>query len=159
MAHVEVASAGLGAVVGAPMHHISADISRRLGADPSTARGKQITAEMADAADLVLTMTRGQRDEVVRKFPRAAHRTFTLVEFARLLSTAGADESALGGNAAATPLSSLVAGAARRRGAVRLSEADDVIDPINRDRAVHETVGEQIALASSRIAFGMKTSA
>jgi protein-tyrosine phosphatase len=160
-AGVEVGSAGLQAVVGAPMDALPAQISSRLGGDPSRARGQQLTTQIVAAADLLLTMTRAQRDDLVSRYPNAVHRSFTLVEFARLLRAAGASAPpATSGVPApvttAERLQSVVASAARQRPTVRLTDDDDVTDPIGRSAAVHEAVGEQISLATSRIVFGLR---
>lgn len=167
---IEVASAGLRAVVGAPMEAKPAELSRSFGGDPSSHRGTQLDDAHADAADLVLTMTRNQRDEVVRRHPRAAQRTFTVVEFVRLLSVvsspaqttvpvaAAAEASAqlTTRSSTAERLRELVSQAARRRASVRLSDEDDVVDPMGRSDAVHEAVAEQLSLATSRLVFGLR---
>lgn len=162
---VEVASAGLRAVVGAPMDVIPARISARLGGDPSRARGQQLTTGIVAAADLLLTMTRAQRDDLVSRHPSAVHRSFTLVEFTRLLGATGTTTGDRAGRAAAVTtvdpatavrLQSIVASAGRHRPSVRLTDDDDVADPIGRSDEVHEAVGEQISLATSRIVFGLR---
>jgi protein-tyrosine phosphatase len=158
---VEVGSAGLRAVVEAPMHVIPARISTRLGGDPSRARGQQLSTEIVAAADLLLTMTRAQRDDLVSRHPNAVHRSFTLVEFARLLGVIGSSSAPVepgtpAASVASERLQSLVASAARQRPAVRLTDDDDVTDPIGRSEDVHEAVGEQISLATSRIVFGLR---
>lgn len=160
-AGVEIGSAGLHAVVGAPMDEIPARISSRLGGDPSRARGQQLTTQIVSAADLLLTMTLAQRDDLVRRHPGAVHRSFTLVEFARLLGTAGDSARRVATDmplpsATAQRLQSVVASAARQRPRVRLTADDDVTDPIGRSEGVHEAVGEQISLATSRIVFGLR---
>jgi protein-tyrosine phosphatase len=143
------------------MDTIPARISTRLGADPSGARGQQLTTEMVAAADLLLTMTRGQRDNLVSRHPSAVHRSFTLVEFARLLGHAGGAAErvapdAIVPTAMSEQLQSVVASAGRKRPSVRLTDDDDVTDPIGRPEDVHEAVGEQISLATSRIVFGLR---
>ena len=135
-------------------------ISSRMGGDPTGARGQQLTSEIAAASDLVLTMTRAQRDELVSRHPSVVHRTFTLVEFARLLGAAGEPAADVAGDArvstTADRLQSVVASAGRKRPTVRLTDDDDVTDPIGRPEDVHEAVGEQISLATSRIVFGLR---
>jgi protein-tyrosine phosphatase len=148
------------------MEPIPAEFSRVYGGDPEGAVGQQLADHHVEAADLVLTMTVAQRDELVRRHPRGAHRTFTIVEFARLLAmlhdepASGAGPAVTTGVATAveTPVrrSRLVAGAARRRGAVRLVREDDVIDPMRRERSVHESVAEQLSLITSHVAFGLR---
>lgn len=162
---VEVASAGLRAVVGAPMDVMPARISARLGGDPSRARGQQLTTAIVGASDLLLTMTRAQRDDLVSRHPNAVHRSFTLVEFARLLGATGGSSGdpaaravaqAAVAPATAARLHSLVTAAGRNRPNVRLTDDDDIADPIGRSEEVHEAVGEQISMATSRIVFGLR---
>jgi protein-tyrosine phosphatase len=161
---IEVASAGLNAVVGAPMEPIPAELSRRYGGDPDGAVGQQLADHHVAAADLVLTMTVEQRDELVRRHPRGAHRTFTIVEFARLLAVLDDEpgDAAAGGTSVLTAVGAtlrrtrLVAGAARQRGAVRLAPEDDIVDPMRRERSVHESVAEQLSLTTSRLVFGLQ---
>lgn len=154
---IEVASAGLGAVVGAPMEPIPAELSRHYGADPAHAVGRQLGDREIDAADLVLTMTVGQRNELVSRFPRAAQRTFTIIEFARLLATMPDEHPVEADDAAAVARHlRIVAAASRRRSMVRLTPDDDVIDPMGRSRAVHESVAEQLSLTTSRLVFGLR---
>lgn len=154
---IEVASAGLGAVVGAPMEPVPAELSRHYGADPAGAVGRQLGDRDIDAADLVLTMTVGQRNELVSRYPRASQRTFTIIEFARLLATLP-DEHPVDTDdeAAVARHLQLVGAASRRRSMVRLTPADDVIDPMGRSRAVHESVAEQLSLTTSRLVFGLR---
>lgn len=166
---IEVGSAGLHGVVGAPMDERSAQRSLAYGGDPTKHVGARLGDAHVGAADLILTMTRAQRDEVVQRHPRAAQRTFTIVEFMRLQSIVGAPADApsvVAGEASPTllvtrtatveRLRDLVARAARRRGSVQLSSDDDVVDPIDAGDAVHDAVAEQLSLAASRLVFGWR---
>ncbi|MBK0419464.1 hypothetical protein JD276_10505 [Leucobacter sp. CSA1] len=132
----EIGSAGLHAVVGAPMDPDAATQLRAHGGDPAGLIGEQLADEHADAADLILTMTRGQRDEVVRRHPRAARRTFTLAEFAALAGSGDIDR-------AADPRA-VIDQAGRSRSTVRLTEDQDVPDPIDATAEVHAVVASQI---------------
>lgn len=134
----ELGSAGLHAAVGVPMDPRSAGHSRRLGGDPDGSFGTQFGAAHAEAASLILTMSRGQRDELVQRYPAAARRTFTLGEFARLAELL-VDTSPHAGDPAA-----LIAKAGLSRGRVQLDQQDDVPDPIDGSDAVHTQVAEQI---------------
>lgn len=138
----EISSAGLQAVAGAQMEPHAARQLIAHGGDPAGFRGKQITMNHVMAADLVLTMTRGQRDELIKNFPLAMHRTFTMAEFA-FLSELSADTSASTQEA--------ITLASRTRAQVRLTKADDVPDPIDAPLAVHELVGNQIVSLVNRI--------
>ncbi|RGE19799.1 low molecular weight phosphatase family protein [Leucobacter sp. wl10] len=144
----EFGSAGLEAVAGAPMDPAAARQLVALGGDPAGLIGEQIGERHADAADLILTMTRSQRDEVVRRFPRSVRRVFTLAEFSALLDL---DES----QAATADPRALIEEASRRRSEVRLGEADDVVDPIDAADEVHARVASQVAGYVDAIAAGL----
>lgn len=143
-ARFTVASAGLGAVVGAAMDSTPAEISMRLGGDPEH-EARQLTGHLVDAADVVLTMERAQRDQTIQRYPQAMFKTFTLAEFAALLDDAP-DQLSL--HAAPRAL-------AARRHTVRLAPHDDVPDPYRRSREVHEGSATQIAALVERVAAGL----
>ena len=142
---VEILSAGTQAVVGEGMDVHSARALVRLGGDPAPMRATALTAELAAAADLVLTMTREHRRAVLGLAPRGLRRTFTLLEAADLAR--GIETRDL----AALPLQDrarelglrLDAGRAHRAS----TDADDVQDPVGRRAAVHDDVADGIARA------------
>lgn len=138
----EIGSAGLHAVVGSPMDRDAAIQLQAHGGDPSGLQGEQLSDDHVLAADLILTMTRGQRDEVIRRHPTAMQRTFALAEFAALLRT---ESSATGTSR------ERIAYAARTRARVQLTETDDVPDPIDANTEVHEAVGNQIVMLIEQI--------
>ncbi len=79
------AADGLG--LGAPV----ARVITGLGADPRRFRTRRLTGAMVDAADLVLTMTEPDRDDVLAFAPDAAPRTFTLLEADQLARMTAAE--------------------------------------------------------------------
>ncbi|WP_087485831.1 hypothetical protein [Brachybacterium massiliense] len=137
---IEVQSAGLDAVVGAPMDSSSAQWSRRFGGDPTTAVGQQLERSQIDASSLVLTMTVGQRDELVRRFPSAMLRTFTLAEFATVLPLVVEG----GGPVQAGEIPAAVRRCVQQRYRAELTPEDDVVDPIGADPEVHERAARHI---------------
>src|SRR6478735_3144652 len=143
---VRVASAGLHAVVGAPMDASAAAELSRLGGDPSEFEARQLTARMASDADLVLTATRAIRGQVVATAPAALKRTFTLLELAALVEAppwGGPD-----GDAAET-----ISRAADWRASVSgLGNALDVPDPIGRSVQVHRAAADLADRATRVIA-------
>ncbi len=141
----EIGSAGLHAVVGAPMDRDAATQLLAHGGDPTPPRGEQLSDGHAEAADLILTMTRAQRDEVLRRHPGATRRTFTLAEFASLLERIGSDATSQ------DPRQKIVQ-ASLMRSAVQLSDADDVPDPIDASVEVHTAVASQIVALTDMIA-------
>ena len=57
---------------------------KRLGYPPVDHRATELEQEMVEAADLILTAEEEQRAEIVRSVPRAARKTFTLKQMARI---------------------------------------------------------------------------
>lgn len=138
---VEVSSAGTRALVGAPMDEGTQRLLARQGVSSGEFAARQLTAEMAQDADLVLTATREHRSSVVRMAPRALRHTHAIADFADLVSGARLDVSD-------GPLvRQLAAGGAARRGEVpvRSAEDADVVDPYRRDLDVFEQMAEQVA--------------
>lgn len=141
-------SAGTDAMVGRAMEPNSAIVLSGLGGDPEGFLGRQFRPEMADRADLVLTLTRTHRRKVLKQAPRAMQKTFTLLEAADLLEGLPADQLPRGGSIDQRA-AQLVPALARRR-AVRRGvepETDDVPDPIGKPLELHAEVGDLIAEA------------
>lgn len=124
-----VESAGTWGHTGSLMEpHALSTLAAR-GVDGSAFRARELVAEHVAAADLVLTATREHRAAAVVLHPRAALRTFTLREFARL--TTGVPASSLPVGDAVDRARTLVRAAAARRGMAppdRPSD-DDLADP------------------------------
>jgi protein-tyrosine phosphatase len=85
---VETGSPGLSAVAGRAIDPHSAAALVELGGNPAGFRSREFTRELAEDADLVLTMTCDQRRTVLGSTPRGLRRTFTLTEVADLLQRA-----------------------------------------------------------------------
>src|SRR4029453_8303241 len=83
---VSVSSAGTHALVGQPISEPMAALLRDTGVEPDSFEARRLSEQMLKQADLILSMTRAQRSLVVELWPAAVRRTFTLREFARLLS-------------------------------------------------------------------------
>jgi protein-tyrosine phosphatase len=64
-----VTSAGTAALVGEPADPLAIEVSRRFGFDLSQHAGRQATASLLSAADLVLVMTRAHADWVHERVP------------------------------------------------------------------------------------------
>ena len=138
----------IGSPTGAPVPALAisrAAALRRMGGQPDGFRSRPMTAGMAEEADLVLTATRRQRRLVLEMAPRALRRTFTLREAADLLS-----EVDLDGLRPLSPTARARELAVRldaRRGYRRVSQEDDILDPIGRRQAVHDETAKAIATA------------
>ena len=106
---------------------------RQAGVDPNRSKAAGCPSRCLKEADLVLTMTLAQRGLVVELCPSAVRRTFTLREFARLMSWADPSVLPSGPTAdrlrAAIPLAAAGAGKGegrqmrRRHRSFRLSNA------------------------------------
>ncbi|MFD4369707.1 protein tyrosine phosphatase [Rhodococcus sp. NPDC058521] len=124
-------SAGTKAKAGQPMEKTAAAVLEGLGGDPSGFSARGLTAEIAGEADLVLTMTESDRDEVVKLAPKQSKKTFTLKEAARLAEASGA-----------TTVSALDAA----RSKFTTSDGpEDVADPSGKDEDTYLSVGSEIA--------------
>jgi protein-tyrosine phosphatase len=123
-------SAGTRALIGHPIQSYAAHVLEELGGDASDFAARQLTPTIAADADLVLTMTRAQRGDVLQLAPQQLHRTFTLREAAQLVSECNARN---------------VADLAAFRPRLRAHELPDIPDPIGHDEAYFAMVGARIA--------------
>jgi len=126
---VAISSAGTWGHTGSPMEPFALSTLAGRGVDGEAFRARELVAEHVATADLVLTATRDHRAAAVVLHPRAAARTFTLREFARLL--AGVPAEALPASDVVQRGHALVRSAGSRRGLVppaRPSD-DDLADP------------------------------
>lgn len=116
---VEVSSAGVYARPGSPIDPQAGAALLRLGLDGSAHRSRLLAPELIAAADLILTMENGHASAAVNMDPAAAHKTFTLPEFADLVA---------GGNGSGSPerARALVRLSAGRR---RVTTTTEVADP------------------------------
>lgn len=149
---VTVASAGVGALVGAPIAEGMVALLRSAGGGTSDGfSARSLSAAMARDADLVLTMTRDQRSAAVESCPAAVRRTFTLLEFARLLDEV--DQEALGpGNVADRVRASAPLAASKRRQVAAGPGFDDIADPYRGTEGQYRTAFEEIQRAVLTIA-------
>lgn len=142
---VYVSSAGLEALVGFPMDEQAAKQLVRLGGNPDDLFAEQFEDEHARSANLILTMSLAQRQQITRDFPRAALRTFTLVEFAEI-AVAAVNESG-----SSLPLAGLLAYARKHRGSHKVDSSKDVQDPFRQPDPVHEATADHIHRLAQQI--------
>jgi protein-tyrosine phosphatase len=146
-ADVEISSAGTSAMVGYEMPQQASALSREFGGEPSGHEPRQLTKQIVEQADLILTMAREHRSAVAKLSPAASRRTFTLREFARAIAPTEDAERPTPNDWPAW-----VALAAARRGYVAAGpEDDDVVDPFRRSEATYRRSIEQIAPAVESI--------
>lgn len=142
-AQVRLTSAGTHAVVDSDMHPDSALVLKGFGGDPDGFLARQLTDGMVMDADLVLTMTRGHRTEVLTLAPRALARTFTLREAADLFRLIG-DDVELPGESLPDRARALVKEMATVRPRREGGSGDDIADPIGKPLDAHQEAGEAI---------------
>lgn len=78
---VQVASAGLGAMVGEPADAIARDLMRQRGLPIEGHRARQIGLEACQRADLILVMDGAQRRSIEERYLFASGKVFRLCEF------------------------------------------------------------------------------
>ena len=139
-ARFEVTSAGVGAMVGYAMSKYAAEELRAFGGDPTGFAARQLTQQMLEQSDLVLTATRELRSQVLAEVPGALRRTFTVLEFAALT------EQAEG----ATPAEIVKWAGAHRSSAGHLEQ--DIPDPYRRGAEAHALAAQTIDTAVQQIA-------
>jgi protein-tyrosine phosphatase len=116
------------------------------GVEPAAFEARRLSEQMLKEADLVLAMTRAQRRLVVDLWPAAVRRSFTLREFARLLSWV--DPAALPAGTPSERLRAAIPLAAAERSRERTSpDEDDVVDPFRLSNAVYVDSFKQITTA------------
>lgn len=79
---VEVRSAGVAAVDGAPMAAYAKDVLRRRGIEDETT-AQSISESILGWADLIFTMTTTHKRSLVQMYPDAVDKTYTLKEYVR----------------------------------------------------------------------------
>jgi protein-tyrosine phosphatase len=141
---VEVSSAGIAAMVGAPMSPESAAHLELLGATAEGFVARQLTTAMVRESDLVLAATKDIRTRILEDSPGALRRTFTVLELAALVGVVGAQ-----GDPAA-----LVRLAAEQRSQAGLDDYD-IADPYGRTEAAYALANEQMTAAVELIAKGL----
>ena len=136
-----VESAGTWGHTGSPMEAYALSTLKTYGVDGQGFSARELVAEHVVAADLVLGATREHRAAAVVLHPRAAARTFTLREFARLVGAV--DPATLPAGEPVERARALVRAAAANRGLVppRSPRDDDLDDPYQAPESAFTTCG------------------
>ena len=74
----EVASAGLGAVVGSDVDPLMREVAEARGLECPRHEARMFTVEQGRASDLILVIERGQRDHIARAFPEVSGKVMLL---------------------------------------------------------------------------------
>lgn len=80
--NITVSSAGIAAYPGDKASPNAIRVMAKRGIDLNIHKARQLTPEMIEKADLILTMTQGHKQMVLRMDPSAASKVSTLREFA-----------------------------------------------------------------------------
>lgn len=75
---IHVSSAGLNAMQDKPAHPVAQSLMTKKGLDLSSHQGRQITKQIVNESDLILVMTRNQKNELESKFPQAKGKVYRL---------------------------------------------------------------------------------
>jgi protein-tyrosine phosphatase len=129
------------------MDPVAAETLRQHGGEPRGFVARGLTAELIEAADLVLAAARDHRSAVVTTVPRATAKTLTLREFARLLGPV--DPARIDGTDPVDRMRAMVALAFDNRGLVPPGSPtdDDIPDPYRGERSVYERAADLIDAA------------
>jgi protein-tyrosine phosphatase len=139
----DVSSAGVSAMVGYSMSRYAADELQSYGGDPTGFAARQLTPDLLEKSDLVLTATREVRSQVLAEAPAALRRTFTVLEFAALVENAEGS----------TPTELVEWAGLHRSSAGRVEQ--DVPDPYRRGPEAHARAARAIDAAVQQIAKGL----
>lgn len=128
---LEISSAGIRAVEGADIDPQIRELLAGQELFPALHRAHTVTVPELSGADLILTMTAGQRGMVLELVPRVLHRTFTLKEFARISADIVTDHTVAWAPRAdeESRLTRMIECASRFRGRSSRQGSDDVDDP------------------------------
>lgn len=155
-------SSGTYALVGSSMPEQAAAESRSVGGAPDGHEPRQLTAEHIDSADLVLALTREHRADIARILPRAAKKSYTLREFARIIEgVAALPDGPIVADAGslAELFAAIVPELTPYRGYFpRPADPadDDVIDPYLREPEIYAETTRQIVDATDRIMAALR---
>lgn len=145
---IDVTSAGTRALVGSPVEPGSAKLLAERGVSADDFRARQLTAEMVEQADVVLTATRQHRGEVVKLAPQGLLRTFALADFTDLVSllTGGVARAGFLDDPADSAVTTAVRAALRQRGKTqpRTDDQAEIVDPMGRTPDVFADMARQI---------------
>jgi protein-tyrosine phosphatase len=137
-------------MAGDAIQPLSAEIIRRLGGTAEGFAARQLTPAILREADLVLTMTARHRSEVIQMDASLLRRTFTVREFARLLTALEQRDSMRAPGADLVGLwRELPARAAAVRHLALAADAseNDVIDPYGRGPEIYRQMEDELAPA------------
>ncbi|GGF12754.1 hypothetical protein GCM10011399_03340 [Subtercola lobariae] len=126
----------------------------RLGAQTSGVKSRVLDRPISMKANVLLTMTREQQIDLVKRYPVLLRRTFTVREFARILSFGPKIEAESETIARRSILTVEKASTIRSSFAVQAID-DDIPDPYCKGDAMHRHVADMIEIAVSTMVSEM----
>jgi len=84
--NIHVSSSGLSTYEGEWANEKAIDVLKKKNIDISSHRAKQLDYDIISASDLILTMTSAHKNILEHSVPEAAHKIYTLKEYAYLIS-------------------------------------------------------------------------
>lgn len=150
---VRVDSAGTHALEQADMPPQAKQILSELKVDPNPHVSKQLTPELLEQSQLVLTATAEHRSDVARTLVKANRYTFTILEFAAIVEfLKDPGESDFDVVAEGTTLPQRLHQVLAARGYLNGELNRDIQDPFTKDITVYREVGNQLDQATTIIA-------
>ncbi len=151
----EVSSAGTLARDGHRIDRVAERVVQARGVATDGFRSRRLTSAMVLESDVILTAERSHRAAVVTLVPDALHRTFTLLQFARLLRAGESLQTETGGIDDPAVLVDI----ARRARSLSQPGDDDLVDPVGLGRRQVEAAATRIEAALTTVldAFDVRT--
>lgn len=147
---IVVTSAGVRADHGTDRLDEVLQLATECGLDLQSHQPRQLVPELMHDATLVLTMTESQRAAAAGLLPAAVSRTFTVIEFARLIADCSDP---------VTSLAEMARAAHRARAYTRpATGAEDVADPVGLSRSHYENTVIQLDELARTISDPLRTS-
>jgi protein-tyrosine phosphatase len=137
---VEVASAGVQAMVGTPATQPTVDAARKVGIDLSGHSSVPLDTAAVQWADLVIALERRHVQEIVLRDPSAFSKTYTLKELVRRGNERGGREPQ---QSVAAWLADVHQGR-RPTDLLGMSKNDDVTDPTGSNATDHRSTMEEV---------------
>lgn len=80
--HIQVQSAGTHAAINAPAATFAIEAMKDIGIDISSHKSNQVNSELLEKADLVLTMSKSHKKQILHQYPSIKDKVFLLNEYA-----------------------------------------------------------------------------
>nr|WP_255455571.1 hypothetical protein [Microlunatus sp. Gsoil 973] len=141
---ISVSSAGTGALVDSEMDPRVAQRLRESGLRPDHFSARQLTAELAASADLVLCASRSHRAQVVRMNPRLLRRTYALADFSDLAQRVIDTGTIPSGPGSFVRSATQAAEEARADVQARTNEQAEIVDPFRQADKIFEQMFTQV---------------